>query len=177
MIETIQKYNGTMTLDDLKNYTVSVKEPLRIDFRGHRLFTTEAPSSGAVTFNILKVMEQYPVEDLQDGNLTLHRFVEAMKFAYGGRLVLGDPDFVPAIDDLVDEMLSEVTAAKIRSKIKDNETLDLSEYNPAFLYTTESHGTSHIVVTDASGMTISSTTTVNLLFGAQIMTPETGIIL
>ncbi len=39
------------------------------------------------------------------------------------------------------------------------------------------HGTSHIVTADASGMAISLTTTVNLLFGSQLVVPETGVIM
>lgn len=38
-------------------------------------------------------------------------------------------------------------------------------------------GTSHLVAADESGMAISLTTTINLLFGSQLIVPETGIIL
>ena len=40
-----------------------------------------------------------------------------------------------------------------------------------------SHGTSHVVTADASGMAFSLTTTINLFFGSRLMDPETGIIL
>lgn len=40
-----------------------------------------------------------------------------------------------------------------------------------------SHGTSHIVTADSSGMATSLTTTVNLFFGSRIMVPETGVIM
>ena len=42
---------------------------------------------------------------------------------------------------------------------------------------TPRHGTSHVVTADASGMAISLTTTVNLLFGSQLVVPETGVIM
>jgi gamma-glutamyltranspeptidase/glutathione hydrolase len=38
-------------------------------------------------------------------------------------------------------------------------------------------GTSHVVTADASGLAISLTSTVNLLFGSQLMVPETGVIM
>lgn len=38
-------------------------------------------------------------------------------------------------------------------------------------------GTSHIVAADDSGLAISLTTTVNLIFGSRIMVPETGIVM
>lgn len=177
MIDFISERNGTMTLDDLDDYSVEVKPPLNITYRDYRLFTTEAPSSGAVLLNVLKTMEQYPLEDLSDTNLTTHRFVEAMKFAYGARLQLGDPDFLGNISEYQQLLLSDDTARRIRSRILDNQTQPVEAYDPLSLYLPESRGTSHIVTADASGLTLTSTTTINLLFGARLMTPDTGIIL
>jgi gamma-glutamyltranspeptidase/glutathione hydrolase len=177
MIDLIQATNGTMTMDDLKNYNVSVKKALNIDYRGYKIFATDAPSSGAVTLSLLKTVEQYPLEDMKDVNLRTHRFDEAMRFAYGARQNLGDPDFIRNIEQYEGEMLSEDKAKYIRSLIRDNETQPVAAYDPTAIYAAESFGTSHIVVTDCSGLTLTSTTTINLLFGAQIMTPETGIIL
>ncbi|KAK4101064.1 gamma-glutamyltranspeptidase [Parathielavia hyrcaniae] len=177
MVDLVQKMNGTMTLADLEGYTVDVKPSLNITYGNYRLFTTEAPSSGAVMFSILKTMEQYPPEDLSNTNLTTHRFVEAMKFAYGARLQLGDPGFVKNTTDFENRLLSDHTANDIRHRILDNKTQPVKAYDPMSLYLPDSHGTSHIVTADKSGLTITSTTTINLLFGAQIMTPDTGIIL
>ncbi len=177
MVDLIQATNGTMTMDDFKNYKLVVKKPLSIDYRGFKVFATEAPSSGAVTLNMLKTMEKFPAGDDQDTNLTIHRFVEAMKFAYGARLELGDPAFLTYIEQYQKEMLSEGKAEKIHGLINDEHTLPNSAYQPKALYSTPGHGTSHIVVADSSGLTLSSTTTVNLLFGAQIMTADGGIIL
>ena len=177
MVDFIQKMNGTMTLEDVKNYQIEVKPPLSITYGDYRLFTTEAPSSGAVMFSILKTMEQYPIKDLADTNLTTHRFVEAMKFAYGARQELGDPDFIGNISKLQKHMLSDETARDTRDRILDNQTQPVDVYDPKGVYAAESEGTSHIVTADHSGLTITSTTTINLLFGAQIMTPDTGIIL
>ena len=41
----------------------------------------------------------------------------------------------------------------------------------------QSHGTSHVVTADSSGMATSLTTTVNLFFGSGIMVPETGVVM
>lgn len=128
-------------------------------------------------FNILKTMEQYPQSDLADTNLTTHRFIEAMRFAYGARLELGDPAYLPGVDDFETSLLSAQRANETRHKINDSTTLPLREYNPHQLFPADSHGTSHMVTTDSTGLAITSTTSVNLLFGAQIMDPETGIIL
>ncbi|KAH8899688.1 gamma-glutamyltranspeptidase [Thozetella sp. PMI_491] len=177
MVATIQATNGTMTLADFKNYKLVIKKPLSIDYRGFKVFATEAPSSGAVTLNILKTLEQFPLEDRDDTNLTTHRLVEAMKFGYGARTELGDPAYLTNLDLYQKEMLSEAKAKKIHALINDDHTLPHEVYQPDSLYTNPGHGTSHIVAADSSGLTLTSTTTVNTLFGAQIMTPNTGIIM
>ncbi|KAK4198481.1 gamma-glutamyltranspeptidase [Triangularia verruculosa] len=176
IIKTIQETNGTMTLEDLREYAVRLKQPLSIEYRDFKLFTTDAPSSGAVTLNILKVMEQFPPEDLADKNLTAHRLTEAMKFAYGARQELGDPDFIRGLTSFQKTMISEEKAQQVRKMILDNQTQALEVYNPRSVYAAESFGTSHLVASDGTGMTVTSTTTINLLFGARIMT-DTGIIL
>lgn len=177
MVNFVQEQNGTLTLDDFSSYTILAKPPVSIDFRGFKLYSTRAPSSGAIMLNILKTMEQYPVSDLADTNLTTHRFLEAMRFAYGARLELGDPDFLEDIEEFEEALISARTANATRHKINDGATLPVRAYDPRQLFAAETHGTSHVVATDSDGMAISATTTVNLLFGAQIMDPDTGVIL
>jgi gamma-glutamyltranspeptidase/glutathione hydrolase len=76
-----------------------------------------------------------------------------------------------------DEMLTEKWGKEIRGKISDSHSFNVSWYDPKGLESLETPGTSHIVTADASGMAVSLTTTVNLLFGSKIMIPETGIIM
>ncbi len=166
-----------MTLRDLQGYTVRTKKALKIKYRGYNVFSTEVPSSGAVTLSILNTMQQYPQADAIDDELTSHRFVEAMKFAYGARQKLGDPNYVVNIKDLQQELLSDERAKRIRASILDNQTQPLDAYMREDKYTTDSAGTSHLVTADGYGMTVSSTTTINLGFGSHVMTPDTGIIL
>lgn len=177
MVKVTQQTNGILTIEDLRSYRALPKEPININFRGFKLYSTGAPSSGSIMLNMLKTMEQYPESDLADTNLTTHRFIEAMRFAYGARLELGDPDFVSNIEQFESSLLSVHKANLTRHKINDSTTLPVKDYDPGLLFAAPTHGTSHIVTTDSSGMAISSTSTVNLLFGAQIMTPDSGIIL
>jgi len=74
-------------------------------------------------------------------------------------------------------MLSSAAATEVRSKISDSTTQNVSWYDPSGLESLETPGTSHVVTADAAGMSISLTTTVNLLFGSQLMVPETGVIM
>ena len=166
-----------MTLDDLKNYKVLSREVFGVNYRGAELYGVGAPANGAVCLNILKIMEQYDLADQKDVNLTMHRYDEAMRFAYGARLELGDPSFVSHMSEMEEEMISDEKAKEIQGLIMDNQTMPVEHYDAKRIYTTDSHGTSHISTADASGMAVSFTTTINLLFGAQIMDPLSGVIM
>jgi len=73
-------------------------------------------------------------------------------------------------------MTSEATAELVRSKITDV-AHNRSYYDPANLQTLTDSGTSAVTVADISGLSIALTTTINLLFGSQLVVPETGVIM
>ena len=178
MIDALQAANGTMTMEDLANYTVVIRPTANITYRGYRLQSCSAPSSGEVALSTLKILEGY--DDLFEvgrDNLSTHRMDEAMRFAYAERGDLGDPLFVANLSRYQDQMLSNQTAADIRRKISDSRSFNISYYDPDGIESLETPGTSHIVTADASGMAITLTTTVNLLFGSNLLVPETGIIM
>ena len=177
MIKIIQDTNGTMTLEDLREYKVITRQTVGIEYRGFKVYATSTPTSGSVCLSVLKTMEQYPLSDAKDANLTIHRFNEAMRFAYGARMELGDPHYVSNMAVYEDRLLSASRAKQIRRRILDNTTQPVAAYDPRGEYAPPGHGTSHIVAADASGLVITSTTTINTLFGAQIMTPRSGIII
>lgn len=75
------------------------------------------------------------------------------------------------------EIINATTAAKTRSLISDTHTQNVSSYDPTGYTSLTDHGTSAITVADASGMVIALTTTVNTLFGSQVIVPSTGVIM
>jgi len=169
-----------MTLKDLAEYKAMIRPSVNITYREIDLYSAGSPSSGVVGLSALKTLEGYDLADNADMNLTWHRFDEAMRFAYGARQSLGDPHFLADtdIESLEQKMLDAQQAATVRTRILDNATQPVENYDAKKVYTTEGHGTSHIVTLDGkTGMAVSSTTTINLLFGNLIMVPETGVIL
>lgn len=178
LVRTIKDHGGIMTLDDLRQYSVRNLRTSNITYHGHRLFSTTAPSSGAIALSALKIAEGFD-DFFHPGtvNQSTHRMVEAMKFAFGQRARLGDPSFVHGLDEYETRILGDQVAAQNRAKISDHGTLDTGDYLDDEVDLAESHGTSHISTVDHSGLAVSLTTTVNLLFGSQVMDLETGIIL
>ncbi|KAI5456355.1 gamma-glutamyltranspeptidase [Mariannaea sp. PMI_226] len=184
MIASIQARNGTMTLEDLKNYKVKARPVLTSTYRGYKLHTMGAPASGSIALNILNVMDGYTEpQNLYDDDVNeerdnlWHKYVEAMKFGYAARGKLGDPDFVENLDEYEAAIIDKKSAKKIRNMIDPKHTQNVTAYNPDKVYQPDNHGTSHIVTADDEGMAVTLTTTVNLLFGSLIMCNVTGIVL
>lgn len=178
-VQALQRANGTLTLEDFAAYEVEVREPVTINYRGHKLTSVSAPSSGIVGLTALNIVGGY--DNFFDGpeslNVSTHRLDQAFRFAYAHRAELGDPSFVDGLDDFQTQMLSEELAEEIRSKIIDDEAFGIEYYNPEGLESIDTPGTAHIVAADASGMAVSLTTTINLLFGSRLIVPETGVIM
>ena len=111
-IKALQAQNGTMTLADLKNYTVAIRPPANITYRGYKIYSCSAPSGGEVALSALNIVSGY--NDFFEGtvNLSTHRMDEAMRFAYGQRSQLGDPSFLANISAYQNEMLSAATGVR-----------------------------------------------------------------
>lgn len=180
MITTIQVDGGIMTMDDLRNYTIISRPAAQIKYRDFVLSSCGAPAGGSVSLAMLKIIEGFPdMGEASSVNISTHRMDEAMRFAYAARSNLGDPAYAEAgfdTQNYEENMLSSSNAAHIRSRITEN-THNMSYYNPSGIENPPSHGTSHIVTADASGLAITLTTTINLLFGSQLMVPSSGVIL
>lgn len=178
-VQALKRANGTMTLDDLKNYTIAIREPLNITYRGHKLTSTNAPSSGPVALSALNILSGY--DDLYTShatlNLSTHRLDQAMKFAYGQRAHLGDPSFIEGTYGYTQDMISADVGSEIRSKINDDKSYGVEYYDPPGLESLDTPGTSHVVAADKDGMAVSVTTTINTLFGSSLIIPETGVIM
>ncbi|KAK6501406.1 hypothetical protein TWF481_009246 [Arthrobotrys musiformis] len=178
MIRELKAKGGIMTHEDLRSFKLAHRKPSHITYRGRKLWSTSAPSSGAVTQSVLKILEGYPdFGNPAKVNESTHLLVEAMRFGYSLRAELGDPDFVEGLDAYQESMVSPELAEEIRSKICLTRTLEVKEYNPKGLESLDTPGTAQMSTADASGLAVSLTTTINLLFGSTVMIPETGVIM
>jgi gamma-glutamyltranspeptidase/glutathione hydrolase len=89
---------GRMTLADLDQYRVAIRDPIAGDYRGWKLVSMPPPSSGGLT--VLQMLERFPLGDAGLGfgfaaTNTMHVMIEAMRLAYADRAVwMGDEDFV-----------------------------------------------------------------------------------
>lgn len=84
IVTALQFANGTMTLQDLNDYTVATRDPVEIDYRGFRIISCSAPSSGIVVLSVFKIVQNYLDFGSENMiNLDTHRLDEAIRFGYG----------------------------------------------------------------------------------------------
>lgn len=177
LVNAVQEAGGIMTLDDLKNYKVVEREPVRGQYRGYEVVSMPPPSSGGVhIIEMLNVLQQFPIDKFGHNTAqTLHLMTETMKQAYSDRSeYLGDPDFykVP-----VKALTSKDYAQKIASKIAINKTTPSEEIKPGKLAPYESDQTTHFSVVDKWGNAVSNTYTLNFSYGSGLVAKGTGILL
>lgn len=201
------KNGGLITLEDLKAYKPIWRTPVCGNFRKAKICSMPPPSSGGVhLLQILNIIGDTDLKSLGWHHPdAIHLMVEAMKIAYADRSeYLGDPDFVKVP---VQELISPAYAKKRRQEINmqlakpstevkpvDRKTLQrFSQANNQILgeniiplsarslklHATryESPETTHLTVVDEEHNAVSLTFTVNLIFGAGVVTPGTGIVL
>jgi len=188
---------GRMTLDDLDQYDVKIREPIVGDYRGYTLKSMSPPSSGGLTVvQMLKMLERFPLGDETQGygfgaTKTLNVMIEAMRLAFADRAVwMGDEDFVDVpkvglIDDDYVAMRSALINPDSRMLLAlpdDPRPYDFALFQKgvklaALPAQPEGVHTTHFSVVDKRGNVVSYTTTIESGWGTGIMVPGYGFLL
>ena len=168
---------GAVTLQDLREYKVAEREPVRGTYRGHEVVTMPPPSSGGTHLvQILNMLEQWPLAQWgQNSAQTLHHMAESSKLAYADRSEdLGDPDFVKIP---LKGLTSKRYAESLAKTIDPNRARPAKEIKPGQPQPYESDQTTHYSVVDKAGNAVAVTYTLNTNFGSGIVAKGTGILL
>ena len=178
LILTVNKdaFSGRMTKNDLKHYQVIERLPASYSFDEYKVLTAPAPVFGGIAVGqILGMMESlgFVGQDLDRHPALLHALMEAGRLAFADRgAFIGET----AIPSIAQAMLDKTYLAE-RAKLIDPSKLashvkhgDLGSHYPAGADGTglTSAMTSHLVVSDLKGLTISMTTTINQNFGSRL---------
>ncbi|KAL0581320.1 hypothetical protein V5O48_000696 [Marasmius crinis-equi] len=175
LVKKVQEAGGILTKADFENYTANVYQSLQGSYLGKKVHVPKAPTSGPALLHMLNIIEHYNFTERNEVNT--HRLVEAEKYGFAARTRLSDPRFRNATTlGLIDEVPTKEFADAVVRNLTDDKTHDTDYYNPIFDVLTD-HGTTHVAVIDQNGTVVSLTTTINLVFGSQVLDAETGIIM
>ncbi len=174
LVNSVKKHGGVWSLQDLNQYQLIEREPVRFQYDGADFVTATLPSSGGIVlasiFNMLEEMEYRNADDIQK----IHRLVEAMRRAYLDRAqYLGDMDYV------------DIPANRLTSKAYAKELLN--NYSSDRATPSSSLGkigddaagtdTTHFSIVDTEGNMVSATLSVNYPFGSGLIAEGTGVLL
>jgi gamma-glutamyltranspeptidase/glutathione hydrolase len=185
----MQKGGGLITTDDLAQYEVKEREPVRGAYRGYEVISAPPPSSGGtVLIESLNILEGYDLAKMQDRSAeSIHYTVEAFRRAFYDRAeFLGDPDFskIP-----VAQLIDKRYAAAWRESIDPSHASPSTELKRPAVFSEleqvaqhadaphESYHTTHYSVVDADANAVSVTTTINDWFGSRVTADGLGFLM
>ena len=95
LIEGMKRHNGTMTAQDLSEYSAEWVEPLSTTYRDWTVFELPPNGQGMAALEMLNIMEKFPLGEKDWGfgsPKALHAMIEAKKLAYTDLArYIGDP--------------------------------------------------------------------------------------
>ncbi len=177
IVAEMAPHANALSLQDLRDYKVAEREPVRGSYRGYQIVTMPPPSSGgAHLIQILNMMERWPMNQWgADSAQSVHYMTEAMKLAYADRSeYLGDPDFVKIP---LKGLISKSYASELAASIKPQQARPGKDIRPGRPQPYESDQTTHYSVVDKAGNAVAVTYTLNTNFGSGIVARGTGILL
>ncbi|MFF2288090.1 gamma-glutamyltransferase [Peribacillus butanolivorans] len=191
LTKEVQKREGTMTTEDLENYVVKEREPIKSEYRGYEVVGAASPSSGSLTVQqILELMEGFDVQKMGANSPEyLHYLTEAMHLAFADRAAyMADEDFydVPTKglldEDYIKERRKLINPNRSTADVKEGDPWKYEGTEPTSMEKVKEEKTpigqtTHFSVMDKWGNMVAYTTTIEQVFGSGIMVPDYGFML
>ena len=183
---------GLITTEDLANYQVRDRQPVRGKYRGLEIISAPPPSSGgAALIESLNILEKFDLAQAGQGSAkSIHLIAESYRRAFFDRAqFMGDPDFTAVpVAQLIDKDYAAAwsssidaehpsTSLKLQRPAKYPELERYAREHPVFGATPEPHHTTHYSVVDADGSAVAVTTTLNDDYGSRVTIGSLGFLL
>jgi gamma-glutamyltranspeptidase/glutathione hydrolase len=172
VVECMERSGAFIGKKDLTQYRIVERTPIRGQYRGWEIVGPPPPAaSGVHITEMLNILEGFDIAKLGFGTVdTIHLLAEVLKIAFADRAeASGDPAFVKVP---VERIVSKAYAAERRAGI------DLAKARQwtGGLLAKEGADTTHLTVADGKGNVVTTTQTINSLFGARFIIPGTGMV-
>jgi gamma-glutamyltranspeptidase/glutathione hydrolase len=177
IVEDMKRNNGLITLQDLKNYQVRERTPVRGNYRGHEIISMPPPSSGGIVLiHVLNMLENYDLEKMGHNSAAkYHLLTESLRRAFADRSeFMGDPDFsfIPTMQLIQKSYALERSKSINATKASNSQDIKFGKISGK-----ESLDTTHYTVIDKEGIVVSNTYTINNLYGSAVTAQGTGVLL
>jgi gamma-glutamyltranspeptidase/glutathione hydrolase len=173
IVATSTKFGGSMSAQDLAEYSSEWVEPISTTYRGWTVSEIPPNGQGIAALEMLNIMETFPFRQFQNPADATHVMIEAKKLAYADMYrYVADQKFsrVP-----VDGMLSKDYAAQ-RAKLIDmaKANCNVGPGDPEF---PAKGDTMYLSVVDRDGNMVSLIQSNYSLFGSGVVADGTGFVL
>ena len=170
ILSTSKALGGTMTADDLAEFSPQWVDPISIDYRGWTVYELPPNGQGMAALEMLNIMQTFPASP--DGPLSvteLHKKIEAMKLAYADLYRYnGDPRFAKIpVKGLLSKEYAEERARLI----------DPNHANCRVQYGTPPGDTTYLTAVDGEGNIVSLIQSNYELFGSGVVVHGMGFAL
>ncbi|MBB6093860.1 gamma-glutamyltranspeptidase/glutathione hydrolase [Povalibacter uvarum] len=175
LVAQMQRDGGLITAQDLRDYRVVWREPLRFEWRGNVVHTAPLPSSGGVALVQLLGIKEMRASDFKGVELNsaryIHLLAEIEKRVFADRAdYLGDPAFTNAP---VEKLIAPAYLAQRAAEVNPKAISPTASVRPGL----ESHQTTHFSIVDAAGNAVSNTFTLNWDYGSGVVVEDAGFLM
>jgi gamma-glutamyltranspeptidase/glutathione hydrolase len=175
IVEEMEKSNGIISLEDLKNYKAIERKVIDFKYKNFRILTMPLPSSGGIILEqMMKMIEGRNIAAMKfQTPASVQLITEIERRAYADRAnFLGDPDFVkvPVKTMVSEKYLRERMLDFVPGKAGNSDSTKAG-------LIPESMETTHLSITDNEGNAVSVTTTLNGGYGSKTVVAGAGFLL
>ncbi|MDD2446319.1 MAG: gamma-glutamyltransferase [Tissierellia bacterium] len=175
IVKAANDAGGIFALEDLANYELKMREPVKGTYRGYEIISAPPSSSGGThVIQLLNILENFDVKGAGHNTTEgLHLWSEASKLMFADRgKYMADTDFV---DVPLAGLASKDYAKVLAEGIDKTKAAEKVSFGDPYKY--ESGSTTHFSVMDKEGNMVAVTKTINYFFGSGVGVPGRGFIL
>ena len=175
LVAGVQAANGIWTMNDLKNYQIKLRKPVKAHYKGMTITSASLPSSGGIVLaEIFNILSAYDFQKLNKTDQT-HLMIEAMKRAYRDRAeYMGDSDFVTVP---VQTLLGKKHSKQLQQSIRMDKATPSKNLPPTWHDDSAGTDTTHFSILDKDGNRVAATLSINYPFGSCFIPKGTGVLL
>jgi gamma-glutamyltranspeptidase / glutathione hydrolase len=169
IVQDMKAHGAAVTRASLRDYRAEDAQIVRGSFRGYDLEAMYAPTGGAVTIEILQILENFPLAEFSEAEWAA-AVGQAIALAFQDARFLGQPD---GAEKLTSKAFARERAELIRLP---SQGTGIPDIVPQPDRPSDQGHTTHMSVVDADGMAVSLTQTVGPNMGSKVVAPGLGFV-